>query len=76
MFVASPVRSHTDIMVQNVPPAWRAMQYVWEWSDERAFFGNEPEYVLDLEPLLGERHAWWEDLAEALTMKEGKMSLS
>ena len=52
------------------------MKYVWKWSDERAVNGVEPEYVLDPEPQLNERYPWWEDLAEALKTKEGKMSLS
>lgn len=62
--------------MQNVPPAWRAMQYVWGWLDERAFTGIESEYSLDSETQLSERRAWWEELTEALKFKEGKMSLS
>ena len=62
--------------MQNVPPAWRAMQYVWEWSDERAINGIESDYSLDPEPQLSGRRAWWEELTEALKSKEGKMSLS
>ena len=62
--------------MQNVPPAWRAMQYVWDWLDEDAITGIEPEYSLDPETQLSARRAWWEELTEALKAKEGKMSLS
>ncbi|KAK1768160.1 fungal-specific transcription factor domain-containing protein [Phialemonium atrogriseum] len=62
----------------NVPPAWRAMQSVWEWMDTRDFGFPEPTFgdLMDEDGRVADRHAWWEDLVAVLMEKEGRMNLS
>jgi len=62
--------------VQNVPPAWRALRYIWEWQDtwDIACISDEGIYEQDIP--ISESPAWWEDVSAALSAKEGRVNLS
>ncbi len=60
-----------------MPPAWRALQDVWDWMDSRADQqADESFVVVDDDKLVANRHPWWEDLVVYLAEKEGRMNLS
>jgi hypothetical protein len=62
------------VAFQNVPPAWRALRFIWEWLDAR----EETETLFELEApaSLSEAKPWWEEVVGALAEKEGRMNLS
>lgn len=50
----------------NVPPAWSAIQRLWEWHDKRPVVPWAGDQVpIHLRP------AWWEDMVEEFVRGEG-----
>ncbi|KAF2458504.1 fungal-specific transcription factor domain-containing protein [Lineolata rhizophorae] len=61
----------------NVPPAWRAMQFLWAWMDadqSRIFDGQG--YVEEPFALVGFLPTWWEAMVNELSQREGRLNLS
>ena len=57
--------------MQNVPPAWSAVQSVWVWHDARG------ESALDeAEILLSDRLPWWEDMIAEVHRCQGQLALT
>jgi len=61
---------------QNVPPVWRAVQFMWSWLDIHHSsentenpFSNDFDVEADSEP-------WWEEMVGQIFEKEGKLNLA
>ena len=66
---------------KNVPPAWRAMQRVWQWQDDVLIHEESEDNVagrgihLDDEAV-ARRRTWWEEMVEVIEREEGRMNLA
>jgi hypothetical protein len=66
----------------NVPPAWQALQMIWNWQDsllmeeEKKDMGTGSVLSFpDAEKPLSQRRPWWEEMVHEVNRNVGKMSL-
>ena len=52
------------------------MQYIWEWQDTWIVTGVSEEGFYDQDLPVSVSPAWWEDVADALSAREGRLNLS
>lgn len=69
----------------NVPPAWRAMQFIWEWLDECEDDSEEEvddeldedgDYDMQARDVRDNCDAWWETLVGELSARYGRVNLA